>query len=251
MKFIKTNVSQLLHNNEKLEKSIGILMAVLLIVSMILLAKEAANVSTSQNNVALTEEKLSVMIDAGHGAEDPGKIGINKILEKDVNLIIALRVKSLLEAQDVRVYMTRVDDKGFYPSTGSNKKIQDMKKRVEYINKTDADLTVSIHQNSYEGESIHGAQAFYYGTSVEGKKAAEIMQKQLIQTLDKENKREAKNNTSYYLLKKTKTPIIIVECGFLSNRKEAELLATSEYQEKVAWAIHLGILKFLNSEKIT
>lgn len=249
MKFIKTSVSQLLNNNAKIEKTIGILMAVLLIVSMLLLAREAANVSNSQNNVVQSSDKLSVMIDAGHGSTDCGKVGINKILEKDVNLNIALRVKSLLEAQDVKVYMTRADDKGFYPSSGSNKKIQDMKKRVEFINTTQPDITVSIHQNSYEGESIHGAQAFYYGTSGEGKIAAEIMQKQLVQTLDKENKREAKNNSSYYLLKKTETPIIIVECGFLSNYKEAELLSTPEYQEKVAWAIHLGILKYLNSRK--
>ena len=249
MKFIKTSVSQLINNNTKIEKIIGIFMAVMLIISMILLAREAANVSNSQNNVVKNSDQLSVIIDAGHGSTDCGKVGVNNTLEKDVNLSIALRVKSLLEAQDVKVYMTRGDDKGFYPSAGSNKKIHDMKKRVEFINTTQPDITVSIHQNSYDGESIHGAQAFYYGTSGEGQIAAEIMQKQLIQTLDKENRREAKNNTSYYLLKMTETPIIIVECGFLSNYKEAELLSTPEYQEKVAWAIHLGIIKYLNSKK--
>ncbi len=142
--------------------------------------------------------------------------------------------------------MTREDDQGFYPESGTNKKVQDMKKRVEFINEKQPDLTVSIHQNSYEQESIHGAQVFYYGTSPQGKDAAQVMQKQLITSLDKTNRRQAKNNTSYYLLKKTKTPIIIVECGFLSNRKEAEQLTDDSYQEKLAWAIHLGIIRYLN-----
>lgn len=169
-------------------------------------------------------------------------------MEKDINLQIAKKVQQLLLSQDVKVYMTREDDIGFYPSSGSNKKVQDMKKRVEYINDLQPDIAVSIHQNSYGEESIYGAQVFYYGTSGEGKTAAEIMQEQLITTLDKNNKREAKNNNSYYLLKKTNSPIIIVECGFLSNHKEAELLITSNYQQKAAWAIHLGILRYLNMQ---
>lgn len=246
MKMIKIT-NDILREDDRTQKIVGGIMAFLLMLSMLLLAKETADIGTASKSTVPGDGRWEVIIDAGHGAADSGKIGINKALEKDINLQIAVKVKRLLEAQDIQVYMTREDDTGFYPGSGSNKKVQDMKKRVAFINEIKPDLTVSIHQNSFEQESICGAQTFFYGTSKEGEKAAELMQEQLITTLDKENRREAKNNSSYYLLKKTETPIIIVECGFLSNRKEAELLITDEYQEKAAWAIHLGILRYLNS----
>ena len=96
---------------------------------------------------------------------------------------------------------------------------------------------------------MKGAQVFYYGASKEGKNLAEVLQASLIERLDPENHRAAKSNDSYYLLKRTPTPTVIVECGFLSNSEEAQLLVTEEYQEKVAWAIHMGILKYLNKSQ--
>ncbi len=107
-------------------------------------------------------------------------------------------------------------------------------------------LTISIHQNSYPEEYVHGAQVFYYETSVEGKKLAETIQKRLIEDIDPQNTRQVKANDSYYLLKKTATPIVIVECGFLSNQAEADKLCDQLYQEKLAWSIHLGVLQYLN-----
>jgi len=190
--------------------------------------------------------RLVVVIDAGHGGIDPGKVGVNQALEKDINLIIAKKVKRYLELSDVDVIMTREGDAGLYQETDSNKKVQDMKNRVALIDSSGADLAVSIHQNSYQEEYVNGAQVFYYATSPHGKEIAEIMQDTLIETLDEENKRQAKANDSYYLLKKTKTPIIIAECGFLSNREEAALLLNEDYQDRVAWAIHLGILRYAN-----
>lgn len=226
-------------------KSINCIMIVLLFVSMLVIAKEAAEyVSSNKAKVPCFD---LVVIDAGHGADDAGKVGINEALEKDINLSIALRVKELLKAQGVRVVMTRENDRGMYPKTGDNRKLRDMQKRVEFINKKQAALTVSIHQNSYTDENIAGAQTFYFTGSEEGKRAAEIIQDQLVKTLDPENHRLAKENGSYYLLKNVKGPIVIAECGFLSNRKEAELLCDGEYQEKVAWAIHLGILRYINT----
>ena len=109
-------------------------------------------------------------------------------------------------------------------------------------------LVVSVHQNSYHEEYVKGAQVFYYATSEKSKKLADVLQEQL-RGLDPENRREAKGNDSYFLLKKTSKPIVIVECGFLSNREEAEQLSTPLYQEKVAWNIHMGIMKFLNYDQ--
>ena len=105
-------------------------------------------------------------------------------------------------------------------------------------------LAVSIHQNGYEQEGICGAQVFYYTHSTEGKSAAEYMQNSLL-SVDADNKRQAKANDTYYMLKRTEVPLIIVECGFLSNREEAEKLSTDEYQEKVADAICNGIETYL------
>ena len=143
--------------------------------------------------------------------------------------------------------MTRTDDNGLYDNGAENKKVQDMKRRIEQIEEEAPLLTVSIHQNSYPEEYVKGAQVFYYKDSVESEKAAEIMQKSLRERLDEENKREAKANTSYYLLKKTSSPTIIVECGFLSNNDEAEKLTREAYQEKVAWAVFMGIMQTLNA----
>lgn len=143
--------------------------------------------------------------------------------------------------------MTREGEDGLYSPEDSNKKVQDMKNRVALIDSSGADLAVSIHQNSYSEEYVKGAQVFYYATSIHGQEMAEIMQNTMAEVLDRENRREAKANDSYYLLKKTETPIIIAECGFLSNSEEAKLLMQEDYQDRVAWAIHLGILRYAST----
>lgn len=240
-------------------RKIKIWMAVVLVAAMILLSHRAAEyVTTGSGNVVIhqnaagesgdkrdgKDHKTVVVIDAGHGGIDPGKVGINQALEKDINLAIAEKVKRYLELSDVEVIMTRTGEEGLYRAEDSNKKVQDMKNRVALIDSSGADLAVSIHQNSYSEKYVKGAQVFYYATSLQGKAMAEVMQKTLAEILDKENHREAKANDSYYLLKKTQTPIIIAECGFLSNSEEADLLMREDYQNRVAWAIHLGILRY-------
>ncbi len=166
-------------------------------------------------------------------------------LEKEINLIIAKKVKAILMQEDVEVIMTRESDKGLYEEQTSNKKVQDMKNRCALINEAQPDCVVSIHQNSYHEENVTGAQVFYYGTSGEGKKLAEILQENLITHVDPENHRAAKANQSYYLLKKTEAPIVIVECGFLSNWEEAKKLQEDSYQNQIAWAVSMGILSYL------
>ena len=229
-------------------KIMNCLMVGLLFVSMVLIAREAAEFVASQKTAGVNPNL--VVIDAGHGADDGGKVGINGAVEKDINLTIAFRVKELLTVQGVEVVMTRENDAGLYPKTGDNRKLRDMQKRVELINKERPALTVSIHQNSYTDERVSGAQTFYMTGSADGKRAAEILQEQMITTLVPEKERQAKENGSYYLLKHVDGPIVIAECGFLSNAKEAELLCDEEYQEKIAWAIHLGILRYLNSSPL-
>ena len=226
----------------------SIIMTLLLLVSMLYVGREAADY-VAGSRVETKEEKRCVVIDAGHGGDDPGKVGINGANEKDVNLQIAELVKQYLEMNDVEVVMTRESDAGLNDAGASNKKVQDMKRRIALIEETAPAVTVSIHQNSYPEEYVHGAQVFYYTGSAQGQRLAESIQKQIVENVDPENKRQVKANDSYYLLKKTGVPIVIVECGFLSNSAEAEKLCTPEYQQRVAWAIHMGILQYLNENE--
>lgn len=229
-----------------MKKKLEIIMGVLVLVVACFLAREGAQIAQTRE---AEEGKICIVIDAGHGGSDPGKVGINKADEKDINLQIAERLKTLLEAQGIKVVMTRTDENGLYHESSKNKKVEDMRKRCEIITKANPVFTISIHQNSYPQESVKGAQVFYYGASLEGKELAETLQASLKERLDPENHRLAKANESYYLLKKTPSPTVIVECGFLSNSQEAELLVTEEYQEKVAWAVQMGVLQYLNKLK--
>lgn len=194
------------------------------------------------------KKKYIVCVDPGHGGTDPGKVGINGQLEKDINLAIAKKLKTYLEASDVTVVLTRDKDMGLYSSGDAHKKMADMRKRCQLIEEAKPDLVISIHQNSYHEEAIRGGQVFYYKTSVRGKKLAQILQERFDYVLGDANKRQAKANDNYYLLLHVKEPIVIAECGFLSNREEAEKLETKEYQDRLAWTLHMGIMEYLNQE---
>ena len=209
-----------------MRQKIELVITVLLLAGLIFASRKVSRYAASDNVKDVAGNK--VVVDAGHGGSDPGKIGINGLEEKEVNLAIATREKDEMLSED----------------SGEKTKIGDMKMRVEKINKEKPLLTVSIHQNSYPQEEIKGAQVFYYTHSGEGKKAAEIMQESLL-VLDDTNHRKAKANDTYYLLKRTERPTIIVECGFLTNTEEAGLLKQEEYQKKVAEAIVAGIKAYM------
>lgn len=235
-----------------LKKYFNVLFLVMICTSCIILAEPTVDVfQLTEDNLNESDDngRVTIVVDPGHGGRDPGKVGVNDVLEKDINLSIALKLKEFLELNDINVVMTRETDIGLYAESDSNKKVSDMKKRVALINRRNVVLAVSIHQNSFIQESSKGAQVFYYSNSKEGKDFAQIMQNQLKISLKDGNKREAKFNDSYYMLKKTECPIVIVECGYLSNYTEAALLVDDNYQEELAWAIHLGILSYLNQNR--
>ena len=201
-------------------------------------------------------ETVRVAVDAMGGDNAPGEIVKGAVqavqAEKDIKVFLVGRqdavnaelAKYTYDKEKIEVVMTREKDEMLSEDSGEKTKIGDMKMRVEQINKEKPLLTVSIHQNSYPQEEIKGAQVFYYTHSGEGKKAAEIMQESLL-VLDDTNHRKAKANDTYYLLKRTESPTIIVECGFLTNTEEAGLLKQEEYQKKVAEAIVAGIKAYM------
>lgn len=229
--------------------AIEAVMALILFILIYNLSRQAA-ILTSGTPSSLPEEKKRpvVILDSGHGGVDPGKIGVYGSLEKDINLQIAQLLKQYLEASDVEVIMTREDDSGLYKESDSHKKMADMRARCQLINDVTPDLVVSIHQNSYHEEAISGGQVFYYKNSEKGKRLAEILQKRFDFVLGEKNTRKAKANDSYYLLLHVKQPIVIVECGFLSNWNESALLGSEEYQNRLAWTIHMGIMEYLNTQ---
>lgn len=192
---------------------------------------------------ATEEVKKVIVVDAGHGGNDPGKVSGNNVLEKDVNLQIATKLANELENAGYKVIMTRTEDNGLYKEDDINKKAVDLRARCEIAEKENADLLISIHQNSFSDSSVRGGQTFYYTHSDKGKKMATLIQKHL-KSADKDNTREAKANDSYYLLIHTPCICVIVECGFLSNAAETELLVNDEYQNRLVGSITDGVKEY-------
>lgn len=188
-----------------------------------------------------------IVIDPGHGGNDPGKVGVNDALEKDINLAIAKKLKPYFEKMGFKVIMTRETDTALYTKSASNKKRSDLQERVKLCNENSPLFVISIHQNSYQTSDCKGAQVFYYDTSEQGKVLAEYIQQSLKINVDTSNNRKIKGNSNYYLLKEIETVAVIVECGFLSNPNEAEKLTKDDYQEKIAFAIHSGAIAYLEN----
>ena len=188
---------------------------------------------------AASVNKKIIVIDAGHGGWDPGKVGENEALEKDINLAIAEDLQILLEIGGAIVFLTRGSDVAL-----GDTKNADLKARAAMPTDMQADIFVSIHQNAFPSEKVRGAQAFYYGDSENSKRLAETIQGRIRSYLDVANRKEAKADTSYFLLKRTQTPAVLIECGFLTNSQERRMLMEENYQEKMAWALYLGILDY-------
>ena len=206
----------------------------------------AAMKGFSSNNIiyasAMPLSGKVVLIDSGHGEWDPGKVGTSKILEKDINLNISKKLQAHLEQGDAYVLMTRVEDKAL----GSNKNA-DMAGRKHIANTSGADILISIHQNSFQSGSVKGPQVFHYDESEHSKKLADSIQIEMNNMLERSHNRKAKINPSYFILRTTTMPAVIVECGFLTNSWDRDSLTQEIYQEKVAWAIYKGIINYFEA----
>lgn len=191
----------------------------------------------------------TVIIDAGHGGEDPGAVSdYSGLREKDVNLEIAKKVKELLENDNYRVILTRSEDKLNYQTDSKSiyqKRKEDLTNRKRIMDNSGADIVVSIHLNKFDQTQYWGAQTFYPPNSPESQKLALCLQKSLREMVQPDNSREPQvNNKGIVILKDLKTPTVIVECGFLSNPDEEKKLASKEYQSVLAAAIKNGIDKY-------
>lgn len=194
------------------------------------------------------QEKGTVVVDPGHGGRDPGMVGVDELEEKGINLSIGEKLADLLAESGYRAVLTRSGDYGLYDEDVSNKKAQDMQRRCALIEEEQPLVTVSIHQNSYSDPFVCGPQVFYYQHSAEGQELAALIQEQMNTQLEIARPREIKSNENYYILKRSPSVTVLVECSFLSNPEEAEKIQTEEYQEMVAGAIRDGVLMYLEGE---
>lgn len=226
------------------KRIVEVAMTLLLLAGAFALPRQGAKMT--EEAIAQDDETV-ILIDVGHGGADSGKVGVNGELEKDINLEVAKYLKQNLEANGMKAVLTRESDQGLYKETDSNKKLADMKARIQMMKDEKADLAVSIHQNSYSKPSVKGAQVFYYTGSEEGERLAQAIQDGFDYALGDANNRSIKANKDYYILVHSPIPTVICECGFLSNPEEAKKLSTAEYQQEVAKSIEIGVLEYLNA----
>lgn len=197
--------------------------------------------------------KLTVILDAGHGGEDGGTTSASGILEKDLNLSIAFLLKDYLEANGINVVMTRTDDRLLYDTSvdyNGRKKSLDLAARKKIGEETPNSIFVSIHINAYPRPQYSGLQVWYSPNNNDSKTIADSIQTTVCDLLQPDNDRKTKPATSsIYLLHHLKSPAVLVECGFLSNEAEAARLSSPEYQRKLAFCLFLAIAQQVNPQK--
>lgn len=197
--------------------------------------------------------KKTVILDAGHGGFDGGA-SAGDVLEKDINLKIALFLADHLKLSGYDVILTREDDSATNDEGDRirNKKISDMKNRLALMKSYPDAFFVSIHLNKYSNSQPKGTQVFYSQKTTESKLLAQSIQQTVKELLQSDNHREIKPATrDTYLLYNAPIPAVIVECGFLSNPAELALLKTEEYQKKMAFAVYCGIIAGEDAEQQT
>ena len=198
-----------------------------------------------EKRVMLPLSGHKVVLDAGHGGWDPGKTGTSGFShEKDLNLFVTECLAEYLELAGVETVCTRNADEALAEGKG-----KDLAERKRIAEESGAELLISIHQNAFPSRRVWGAQVFYHKGSAEGKRLADCVQESLKTVLSDGNKRTAKENESYYMLRTVKMPAIIIECGFLSNREEEKLLNDARYREKLAWAVLAGVQAYFEGNQ--
>lgn len=191
---------------------------------------------------------FTIVIDAGHGGRDGGSVGVNGTIEKEINLDYAIALKDKLVENGFRVEMTRKNDDGLYSLTDKNKKMSDMNERFKIIKRTNPNLVISIHMNSFTNSSAKGATTYYRKADEASKQCADLIQKSLNAYCNA--KQTAGKVGDYYMLNCSYYTAVLIECGFLSNPEEESLLNNKQYKNKMIDAIFKGILLYFGNAEI-
>lgn len=225
-----------------------IILAVLLISFCIVMFSAFSNI-TAHTSADIDDDRITVIIDAGHGGEDGGA-EVDGILEKDINLSIADKLADTLRLCGVRVTEIRDEDISVYDDSAQTlreKKVSDLKHRVEIVNGSENNILVSIHQNKFDNSAYSGAQVFYSSNNDKSRVLAESIRNSVVSLIQNDNTRELKPaNSDIYLLDNATVPAVIVECGFLSNDEERAKLLDSGYQSEMAYSIAMGVLEYID-----
>lgn len=222
------------------------------VVSLFLFGTLLGNKTVETISEMMPMERLHrIVIDAGHGGVDGGAVSCSGKNESSFNLQIALRLNDLMHLMGYDTVMIRSTDTSVYTSgqTIAQKKVSDLKQRVTIVNRTQNAVLVSIHQNTFPESQYSGAQVFYSKSSG-SEELAKLLQEELVACLNPGSSRKAKQGSGIYLLDKTTTPGVLVECGFLSNPQEEQALRTPEYQKKICCVISAAVARFLASGKV-
>jgi N-acetylmuramoyl-L-alanine amidase len=221
----------------------------ILIVSVTYFAGEhITGAGGDRDAAALPKSTVTVIIDAGHGGRDGGASTEDGVLEKHLNLAVAKKVQALLSLADVNVVMTRESDIMLASDDSEHKKRDDLNARLHMADAYENCIFVSIHMNKFPVAKYSGLQVYYSKNHAQSALLAEAVQGGAAAFLREGNSRTTKAaDDSIYILHNIKVPAVLVECGFLSNPEEAELLQTEEYQNKLALVISAAILEHLES----
>ena len=198
---------------------------------------------------ASTEGTRVIIIDAGHGGEDPGAVGVNGVYEKDLNLEIAFTLGEELKSRGYTVVYTRTEDKLLYTPEENIKgmrKISDLKNRCRISAEYHAPIFVSIHMNTYGASKYSGLQVYYADKNEESRILANKIQGAVKRELQHENKRTVKSGSSIYVLENASGTAVLIECGFLSNPEECEKLSEKEYQKQLSFSVICGIIEYID-----
>ena len=188
-----------------------------------------------------------VLLDAGHGGEDGGAVGLNGIVEKDINLSVTLKLNDFLRALGYQTQLTRTADTSIHDAAAASlreRKRTDIHNRFHMMQSLrGSDFFVSIHQNKFPESGPHGTQVFYSKNHPRSLILADAIQRSVVELLQPGNMRQVKpSGSEIYLLHNAEIPAVLVECGFISNPNDAKKLVTEEYQNQIAFAIACGIL---------
>ncbi|XID96174.1 N-acetylmuramoyl-L-alanine amidase CwlD [Paenibacillaceae bacterium WGS1546] len=227
---------------------IGIVVCLIALTAAIFLSEIPSSRTWTHWTLPLSGKVIA--LDAGHGGADGGATSREGVIEKDLNLAIALYLRDYLQQAGALVLLTREGDYDLaQPDTRgySRRKTEDLLRRADQINRQRPNLAVSIHMNSIPSPRWSGAQTFYSGKNEEGKRLASDIQSELRVSLGN-TQRIAKPADTIYLLKTLQMPTALVEVGFLSHPGEASLLAEADYQRKVAASIYRGILRYVSGD---
>lgn len=203
--------------------------------------------AVSLNAFAGSKDYFTVVLDAGHGGYDSGARSAGGLLEKDLNLAVTQKVAAFLNLFDVHVVLTRSGDDPPDLIEGNSRKRTEILSRAKIAAETEADLFLSIHMNSFPQAKCSGSQVFFSAQNPENETFARTLQSALESLLQTDNTRTAKETDLILLLRHIECPGALLECGFLSNEEEAEMLNDERYQSKLAFCISSAIVSFLSN----